>query len=69
MTETTSTPPTKRIEYIDALRGFTMILVVLTHVATFCIDLEGIPKYHTYLRQFRMPLFFSLAALSCTKKE
>lgn len=68
MTETTSTPPTKRIEYIDALRGFTMILVVLTHVATFCLDLKGIPMYHTYLRQFRMPLFFFISGFVMYKE-
>ena len=53
--------PTKRIEYIDAMRGFTMILVVLAHVATFCMGLEGVPQYHPYLRIFRMPLFFFIS--------
>lgn len=56
-----SPAPTKRIEYIDAMRGFTMILVVLAHIATFCVDLEGAPKYHSYLRIFRMPLFFFIS--------
>ena len=53
--------PTKRIEYIDAMRGFTMILVVLAHIAIYCMDLEGVPKYHSYLRIFRMPLFFFIS--------
>lgn len=43
----------KRIEYIDALRGFTMILVVLHHITqpsqSFINDL---------FITFRMPLFF-----------
>lgn len=30
---------TKRIEYIDALRGFTIFLVVLYHVAFVCFNL------------------------------
>ncbi len=30
----------KRIEYIDALRGFTMILVVLCHVAYSCLGID-----------------------------
>lgn len=53
---------TKRIEYIDALRGFTMILVVLQHVATFGWELPlGAPNIHTYLAQIRMPLFFFIS--------
>ena len=30
-----------RIEYIDALRGFTMILVVFAHVEWFTFDLNA----------------------------
>lgn len=48
----------KRIEYIDALRGFTMILVVLSHVAIFCVGAYDVPNYHHYLQQLRMPMFF-----------
>ena len=29
-----------RIEYIDALRGFTMILVVFAHVETYMLEIE-----------------------------
>ncbi|MCM1109229.1 MAG: acyltransferase [Clostridium sp.] len=53
--------PSRRIEYIDAMRGFTMLLVVLAHVATFGLDIfggESVTSYHMFLRQFRMPLFF-----------
>ena len=49
----------KRIEWIDALRGFTMILVVFSHVETFGLDIhsngDGI---NDFFRLFRMPLFF-----------
>lgn len=51
----------KRIEYIDAMRGFTMILVVLSHVSIFGLGLIGatdVTSYHTFLGQFCMPLFF-----------
>lgn len=51
-----------RIEYIDAMRGFTMILVVLQHVASFCWHVYGnAPSVHEYLVQFRMPMFFFIS--------
>lgn len=52
---------TKRIEYVDAMRGFTMILVVLSHVASLDMGLYGAPyitSYHAFFGEFRMPLFF-----------
>ena len=51
-----------RIQYIDAMRGFTMILVVLQHVASFCWHVYGnAPSVHEYLVQFRMPMFFFIS--------
>lgn len=47
----------QRIEYIDALRGFTMILVVMTHVCSFCFNSYNL-SYSSIMAQFRMPLFF-----------
>lgn len=47
--------PSKRIEYIDAMRGFTMMLVVMSHVASWGIGDYG---YNTIFTTFRMPLFF-----------
>lgn len=59
---------TKRIEYIDALRGFTMILVVYQHLETFA--------YHTsqsficqILTTFRMPLFFFISGYIAYKAD
>ena len=53
---------TGRIEYIDALRGFTMILVVLQHVALFSWHVFGhVTSVHDYLIQFRMPMFFFIS--------
>ena len=48
-----------RIEYIDALRGFTMTLVVFGHVVTFCLCTanQGI-SLNDYFTQVRMPMFF-----------
>ena len=53
---------TQRIGYIDALRGFTMFLVVLEHVASLCWGIVGKGiSIHDYLVQVRMPLFFFIS--------
>ena len=51
-----------RIEYIDALRGFTMLLVVFGHVVTFslCTANQGI-SLNDYFTQVRMPMFFFIS--------
>ena len=60
----------KRIEYIDALRGFTMILVVLYHVSGYCAGIVGdVPNYHHYLQQIRMPLFFLISGFVMYKVD
>lgn len=52
----------KRIEYIDCMRGFTMILVVACHVAAFCLGItDSTPSIHPILYEFRMPLFFFIS--------
>lgn len=53
--------PKGRIEYIDALRGFTMFLVVFQHVATFCWHLGKGISVHDYCIQVRMPMFFFIS--------
>lgn len=51
---------TKRIEYIDAMRGFTMLLVVMFHIEwTFGGD--GDYGYNEFIEVFRMPLFFFIS--------
>ncbi|WP_300699446.1 acyltransferase family protein [Bacteroides sp.] len=52
--------PTQRISYIDAMRGFTIFLVVLAHVGTFDMGLQGTDafSYHNLFLEFRMPVFF-----------
>ena len=51
---------TKRIEYIDALRGFTMILVVYHHIEAFSYHIN--PSFICQiLMTFRMPLFFFIS--------
>ena len=70
MSETNSSP-NKRIEYIDALRGFTMILVVFQHIATFCwgIAHKDIPSLHEYFMQIRMPMFFFISGFVLYKSN
>lgn len=48
----------KRIEFLDAMRGFTMVLVVYVHVLMY--GFNGIPtaSYQHAFVLFRMPLFF-----------
>lgn len=55
------TPNAKRVEYIDALRGFTMMLVVIQHVASLCICPGDTSSFHHYLQQIRMPMFFFIS--------
>ncbi len=54
--------PSGRIEYIDALRGFTMLLVVFHHVGSLCWHIKGLGiSAHDYLIQVRMPMFFFIS--------
>lgn len=46
-----------RIQYIDAMRGFTMFLVVYHHVLMCCESTEGF-SFNNVFMSFRMPLFF-----------
>lgn len=51
----------KRIEYIDSLRGFTMLLVVFSHVIVFGYHgLTGFSLNDIFVL-FRMPLFFFIS--------
>ena len=57
---------TGRIEYIDALRGFTMLLVVVNHVVTYCLGSanQGI-SLNDFFSQVRMPMFFFISGFVC----
>lgn len=53
---------TKRIEYIDALRGLTIILVIYSHINTTLIDLDSdVFSFNNIFISFRMPLFFFIS--------
>lgn len=49
-----------RLKYIDAIRGFTIILVVYSHVMFF-IALDTKELINSYFIRFRMPLFFFIS--------
>ena len=57
---------TKRINYIDAMRGFTMTLVVFAHVLSSTFDIR-----ETFLSElfitFRMPMFFFISGFIAYK--
>lgn len=53
---------TKRIEYIDAMRGFTMLLVVFGHVLTHCLNnYTEESVVYCFFERFRMPMFFFIS--------
>ena len=47
-----------------------MILVVLNHVAGFCLNIDGAtPSLNTYFYEFRMPLFFFVSGFVLYKAD
>lgn len=50
----------QRIAYIDAMRGFTMILVVYAHVCYFCME-APLMGYNRIFYLFRLPCFFMIS--------
>ena len=48
----------RRVEYIDALRGFCMILVVMYHVGMFSYGMALPKSYYHVFNFFMLPLFF-----------
>lgn len=50
----------KRIGYIDAMRGFTMILVVYSHVCNYCLGDKWM-GWNDVFFLFRLPCFFFIS--------
>lgn len=50
----------KRIAYIDAMRGFTMILVVYSHICHFCLG-DSLLGFNATFFLFRLPCFFYIS--------
>ena len=51
---------TKRIGYIDALRGLAMILVAYFHISAYSFS-SYVMGYNDIIERFRMPLFFFIS--------
>lgn len=58
----------KRIEWIDALRGFTMVLVVFSHVELHMLEMP-VTKLNDFFILFRMPLFFFVSGFISFKQN
>jgi len=60
----------KRINYIDALRGVTMFLVVFAHVMHGTLNLGGYDTViGTFFITFRMPMFFFISGYIAYKES
>lgn len=59
----------KRIEYIDALRGFSMYLVVYAHIWTFCYHADNSQSFASILVNFFLVLFFFVSGFVAYKKD
>lgn len=51
-----------RIQYIDRLKGFAILLVVMGHVSGFCYH-EGAEEMERFIGSFHMPLFMFLSGM------
>ena len=58
---------TKRLEYIDALRGFIMIIIIYWHINYFSFDIlkviNDVNSFENIFLPFGMPLFFFISGL------
>lgn len=60
----------RRIAYIDALRGFNMIILVLVHVHGFCFKIQAdTPSVICYLGVMMLPLFFFISGFVAYRPE
>jgi len=52
----------KRINYIDRLKGFAILLVVIGHLALFSMKQDGSTVFRL-IQSFHMPLFMFLSGM------
>ena len=59
--------PTQRLEYVDALRGFIMLIIVYWHINYFSFDIlkviNEVNSFENIFLPFGMPLFFFVSGL------
>ncbi len=58
----------KRIDYVDHLKGFAILLVVMSHVIGKTLGYDHIFLLNV-ITSFYMPLFMFLSGLCCRKKN
>ena len=53
----------KRLEYIDSLRGFAILLIILCHVGLWCTNIHQSETnyYHHFFNLIQIPLFFFIS--------
>ena len=60
---------TKRIEYIDSLRGFCMYLVVYAHIYGYGYHMDSAHSFHHIFVNFFLVLFFFVSGFVAYKKD
>lgn len=59
----------QRIQYIDSLRGFAILLVVIHHVSLYSFNANPSFSFNSIFLTFRMPLFFFLSGFLFYKSD
>jgi len=51
---------TKRLDYIDVMRGMAMLLVVFGHIPLYCYGVHGedFPSFRWFTSMVQLPVFF-----------
>ena len=63
-----SITPKKRVEFIDSLKGFLILSVVMCHVAGYCIGIQDdIMSFQPIMFEFRNPPFFFISGFLAYK--
>lgn len=62
----------KRIEFIDAMRGFAILLIIYSHILTFGFGADFVMQNFSYDRiivMFMLPLFFFISGMFAYKSD